>query len=242
MKPQLTKKLEPPKQRTVDWNDSYYLTATYIPDKTGTFKINFHTEIINIEQLTMGIEALEAAEEGDRVTISLQSCGGNVDASGGFIHAMEKCKAPIHIIASGGIHSAGTHILLQADSFELSRNFNSLIHNGSAGSVGNLNEYFPKAEFDKKFLYDYYKEIYTGFLTPKEFEDMWNGLNIWLNAEQWLERSEMRNEYFKKETDKLIKAYEKANKPARKPRNKIKVTPTSMPLEEEQMIALVSGK
>lgn len=47
MKPQLTKKLEPPKQRTVDWDDSYYLTATYIPDKTGTFKINFHTEIIN---------------------------------------------------------------------------------------------------------------------------------------------------------------------------------------------------
>ena len=223
MKPKFTKIIEPPKQRTIDYDDSYYLTATFVPDKTGTFKINFHTQIINIEQLTAGIEALEAAEEGDRVVISLQSCGGNVDASGGFIHAMEKCQAPIHIIASGGIHSAGTHILLQADSFELSRNFNSLIHNGSCGSGGNLNEYFPKAEFDKKFLYDYYKEIYAGFLTPKEFEDMWNGKNIWLNAEEWMERSEKRNEYFKQEHEKMVKAMNKANRPPRKSRKKPEV-------------------
>ena len=203
-----------------DYQDTNRITVSYCPDKTGTFKINFHAPVISMEQITMGIEALEAAEEGDKVVISLQSCGGNVDVSGGFIHAMEKCKCPIHIVASGGVHSAGTHILLQADTFELARNFNSLIHNGSSGSFGNLNEYFVKSDFDRDFLYEYYKEIYSGFLTDKEFEEMWEGKNFWLDAEQWCDRAEARNEWFKKETEKFIKAAEAALKPPKKPRNK----------------------
>lgn len=206
------------KSNNYEYSDNYRLTVSYSPDKSGTFKINFHTEIVNMEQLSMGIEALEAAEEDDRVVISLQSCGGNVDAAGGFIQAMQKCKCPIHIIASGGIHSAGTHILLEADSFELARNFNSLIHNGSTGFGGNLNEVFPMAKFNEKFLYDYYKEIYLGFLSESEFESMWKGEQIWLDAEGWMERAEQRNEFFKAEMEKFNKAVAKLSKPVRKPR------------------------
>lgn len=206
-----------------EYEDTNRITVSYTPSKFGTFKINFHAPVISMEQVTMGIEALEAAEEEDMVVISLQSCGGNVDVSGGFIHAMEKCKCPIHIIASGGVHSAGTHILLQADSFELARNFNSLIHNGSSGAWGNINEYHAKSDFDKKFLYDYYKEIYSGFLSEEEFDGMMRGDNLWLDAQQWLERSELRNEWYKKETEKILKAAEKANKPVRKPRKKLEV-------------------
>jgi ATP-dependent protease ClpP protease subunit len=218
-----------------EYQDNNRVTVAYMPDKTGTFKINFHAPIISMEQVTMGIEALEAAEEGDRVVISLQSCGGSVDVSGGFIHAMEKCACPIHIVASGGVHSAGTHILLQADSFELSRNFNSLIHNGSSGSYGNLNEYHAKSDFDKKFLYDYYKEIYSGFLSDKEFEDMMLGKNIWLDAPMWLERYEQRNEWFKAQ----VKKFEKANKP-KSPRKK-KITAPQYNPEDVAFKGLETG-
>jgi ATP-dependent protease ClpP protease subunit len=201
-----------------EYQDNNRITVSYTPNKTGVFKINFHAPVISMEQVTMGIEALEAAEEEDQVVISLQSCGGNVDVSGGFIHAMEKCACPIHIVASGGVHSAGTHILLQADSFELSRNFNSLIHNGSSGSFGNLNEYHAKSDFDKTFLYEYYKEIYSGFLSDKEFDEMMLGKNIWLDAQSWMERSEKRNDWFKEQVEKFEKAAQKALKPPKKPR------------------------
>lgn len=223
MKPNLKQQLVNKPQNahaSSEYEDTNRITVSYTPSKFGTFKINFHAPVISMEQVTMGIEALEAAEEEDLVIISLQSCGGNVDVSGGFIHAMEKCKCPIHIIASGGVHSAGTHILLQADSFELARNFNSLIHNGSAGSWGNINEYHAKSDFDKKFLYDYYKEIYSGFLTEEEFDGMMRGDNLWLDAEQWMIRSESRNEWYKKETEKIMKAVDKASKTPRKPRKK----------------------
>jgi len=203
-----------------EYQDNNRITVSYTPNKTGVFKINFHAPVISMEQVTMGIEALEAAEEEDQVVISLQSCGGNVDVSGGFIHAMEKCACPIHIVASGGVHSAGTHILLQADSFELSRNFNSLIHNGSSGSFGNLNEYHAKSDFDKKFLYEYYKEIYSGFLSDQEFDEMMLGKNIWLDAQGWMERSEQRNAWYKEQVEKLEKAAQKALKKPSKPRKK----------------------
>ncbi len=202
------------------YQDTNRVTVSYTPNKNGVFKINFHAPVISMEQVTMGIEALEAAEEGDQVVISLQSCGGSVDVSGGFIHAMEKCACPIHIVASGGVHSAGTHILLQADSFELSRNFNSLIHNGSSGSFGNLNEYHAKSDFDKKFLYEYYKEIYSGFLSDQEFDEMMLGKNIWLDAQGWMERSEQRNAWYKEQVEKLEKAAQKALKKPSKPRKK----------------------
>lgn len=208
------------KSNSDDYQDSNRITVSYTPNKNGVFKINFHAPVISMEQITMGIEALEAAEEEDQVVISLQSCGGNVDVSGGFIHAMEKCACPIHIIASGGVHSAGTHILLQADSFELSRNFNSLIHNGSSGSWGNLNEYHAKSDFDKTFLHQYYKEIYSGFLTDAEFEEMMLGKNIWLDGQQWMERSEARNQWYKDEMEKFEKAAQKALKAPSKPRTK----------------------
>lgn len=208
MKQQLINRVDN-KSNTYDYSDNYGLTVSYTSDKTGTFKINFHTEIVNMEQLTMGIDALEIAEKGDRVVISLQSCGGNVDAAGGFIQAMHNCRAPIHVIASGGIHSAATHILLEANSFELARNFNSLIHNGSMGVGGNLNEVFPMAKFNEKFLYSYYKDIYTGFLSDAEFESMWNGAQIWLDADGWMERTENREAFFEAEMEKFNKAAEK---------------------------------
>lgn len=207
------------KSNSDDYFDENKITVRYTPSEYGVFKINFHAPVISMEQVALGIEALEAAEEGDKVIISLQSCGGSVDVSGGFIHAMRKCAAPIHFVASGGCHSAATHILLEADSFELARNFNSLIHNGASGSFGNLNEYHAKSDFDKDFLYDYYKEIYEGFLTEVEFEEMMMGKNIWLDASQWCERYEARNEFFKREQEKYEKAAKKALKQPKKPSN-----------------------
>ena len=187
--------------------------VNFIPHRSGTYRIEIDAGIDDVSQFSTAIQALDMAKEEDEVEIHLQSPGGNVDACGAFLHALRKCRAPIHMVASGGVHSAGTHILLEADSFELAEGFNSLIHNGSSGSVGNINEYHAKSDFDKVFIFDHYRSIYEGFLTEDEFKGMMRGDNIWLNAEQWHDRAMKRSEYFKAK-------FEKLTKPARKTRAK----------------------
>lgn len=195
------------------YDDSYVkeFNVAYIPHKSGTYRIEIDDQIESISQFSSAIQVLQMAKEEDEVEIHLQCNGGNVDACGAFLHAMRKCEAHIHTVATGGCHSAATHILLQSHSFELSDNFNSLIHCGSTGSIGNLNEYNSKTAFDRDFIANMYRDIYVGFLTDEEIENMLLGQDIWLDAKGWLDRYNKRNEYF-------AAIVEAANKPTKKPR------------------------
>lgn len=187
--------------------------VAYVPHKSGTYRIEIDDQINSISQFSTAIQVLEMAKPDDDVEICLQSNGGSVDACGAFLHAMKKCEAHIHVIATGGCHSAATHILLHAHSFELSDNFNSLIHCGSTGTVANLNEYNAKTAFDRNFIANMYRNIYEGFLTEDEIDRMLLGQDIWLDAKGWVERYNARNEYFKAKQ-------EAAAKPPKKPRKK----------------------
>jgi len=204
---------------------SYYLdepkeyNVSFIPQRNGTYRIEVDSGIESVSQFSTAISALGMAKEDDMVEIHLQCPGGNVDASGAFLHAIYKCQAPVHVVASGGTHSAATHILLAADSFELADNFNSLIHNGSAGAYGNLNEYHSKSDFDKEFLRKQYADIYEGFLTTEEFDGVMRGDQIWLNAQQWCDRVLSRVEYFKQKDADMV-AQRETEQPPTKPKKK----------------------
>lgn len=168
----------------------------YTPHRSGTYRIEIDDEICSVNQFSTAIQVLENAKDEDEVVIMLQTPGGSVNAGEAFIHAMRKCAAPIHIVATGGVHSMGTHILMEADSLELSHGFNALLHCGSDGAYGGVNEYRVKAAFDAKFRERQFRESYEGFLSEEEIQAMLDGKDIWLDAEGWLERAMKRSEYF----------------------------------------------
>lgn len=111
--------------------------VTYTPIRAGVFNIYLFDVIQSARQFIYAIEALQAAGENDLVIIHLSTDGGSLDATDTFLTAMRDCPARIVVNASGGVHSAGTVILLEADEFTLSKNFNALLHNGACGSGGN---------------------------------------------------------------------------------------------------------
>lgn len=186
--------------------------VSYIPHKSGTYRIELDDDIEKTSQFSTAILALEAAKEEDDVEIHLQCNGGNMNATDALIHAMRKCPAHIHIIATGGCHSAATHILLEATSFELSDSFNACLHCGQDGAYGNANEYRIKSAFDAEFRVRKFKESYAGFLTEKEIDDMLNGADIWLDAAGWVERYTKRNEYIAKKVAAIQKSQRRASR------------------------------
>lgn len=178
--------------------------VTYLPHRTGTFKINLFDAIQSAEQFTFALQALEAADEENDVEIHLQCVGGSLGATDAFIHAMRKCRGHIHTIATGGCHSAATMILLESDSFELSSGFHSLVHCGSTGNCGNLNEYLAQTEFDKKFIPEIFRRTYEGFLSTEEIDALLKGQDMWLDGDQWVERFNSRNAYITAKRDALL--------------------------------------
>lgn len=191
----------------------------YIPERAGRWIIDLYGPISSAEQFIPAIRILEAADEDNPVVINLQTPGGSLDATDALIHAMRKCKGHIHIVATGGVHSCGTLILMEADSFELSENFNSLIHCGSLGTGRiNLNEYVSQTVFASKWMPNVFRKAYEGFLTEEELEAMIMGQDMWLDADEWMSRWNMRNDYFKAKIDE-------ANKPKKKPRVKKEKSP-----------------
>lgn len=211
----------------------------FIPHKSGTYRIEIDDTLHSVSQFSTAIQVLENAKEDDEVVIYLQTCGGSVHAGEAFIHALRKCAAPVHMVATGGVHSMGTQILLEADSIELSYGFNACIHCGSDGAGGNVNEYVTKAKFDIGFRDKQFREAYEGFLSEKELDAMLDGKDIWLDAEGWMKRALVRNEYFRNKMEAMIEAEDAAiideieaaeqdNKPAKKPRkSRVKAVDTS---------------
>jgi ATP-dependent protease ClpP protease subunit len=182
-------------------SNSYYgyskpeeFPVSYIPHKAGTYRIEIDGAIEEVSQFSTAIMVLDKATEEDRVEIYLSDCpGGSVNAGGALIHAIRKCLAPIHMTVSGGCHSMASQILLEAQSFELAENFNSLIHNGSDGAYGNVNEYMAKAKFDEVFRTKQFREAYKYFLTQEEIDEVLEGKNLWIDAQMWCDRFEHKN-------------------------------------------------
>lgn len=187
----------------------------YIPHRSGTYRIEISGEIEHVDQFSTAIQVLEQAKEDDDVVVYLQTNGGSVDAGEAFIHALRKCAAPIHMVATGGVHSMGTHLLMEADSFELSNGFHALVHCGSNGAYGTAYEYQAKSAFDADFRVRQFREAYEGMFSEREINDILAGKDYWLDGPQWCERAMKRSEYFKDKFEKQMKAQTKKPRKSR---------------------------
>jgi len=168
---------------------------SYESHKSGTYNIYLFGQIESPSQFIGALEVMRNASENDEVVIHLQSCGGSLDATDTFLQGMQECEAPIFCKASGGCHSAASIILLAADSFQLSDNFSSLLHNGSTGSMGKFSDYRSETAFTSKWMEKVMRNAYEGFLNEVEIENLIKGVDIWLDSEEWVQRHNNRNEY-----------------------------------------------
>jgi ATP-dependent protease ClpP protease subunit len=166
---------------------------SYTPMRSGIFNIYLFGEIEDASQFIPAIEVLDQASENDEVVIHLSTPGGSVDATDTFINAMRGTEAHVVARATGGVHSAGTIILLNAPEFILSENFHCLIHNGSTGAWGKFSDYKAQVKHQEGFMENVLRKTYAGFLTDAEIEALIEGKDFWFNAAEFGQRHERRN-------------------------------------------------
>lgn len=197
--------------------------VTYTPVRSGIFNIYLFGEIVDARQFISAIEVLQAASKDDVVVIHLSTNGGSLDATDTFLAEMHDCEAKIIVKASGGVHSAGSVILMYADEFYLSENFNCLIHNGSTGAGGKFSDFRAQAKHTQAYMEKVMRKTYAGFLTEEELEALLDGKDYWLDAAEFAERFDNRQKYLAarmEEAEEAVKTLMQEKKPAPKKRKK----------------------
>lgn len=181
--------------------------VTYTPLNSGVFNIYLFGVIEDATQFISAIEVLQQATEMDKVVIHLSTDGGSLDATDTFLTAMRDCEAHIVVKASGGVHSAGTVILLNADEFFLSENFNALIHNGSCGAGGKFSDFRLQAAATQRYMESVMHSAYSGFLSDEEIEQLLDGKDFWMDGDEFAQRFEARNEILREQMEAAQEQY-----------------------------------
>lgn len=175
--------------------------VSYVPSSKGTYHVFLFGEIEDAQQFQEAIEVMYVAGEGDVVVIHLSTNGGSVDATDTFIAAMRKCEARVVVEATGGVHSAGTIILMNAPEFRLSQGFNALLHNGSTGAYGKTSDAKVHSKFEFERMDELARQTYRGFLTEEEIAQLIAGKDFIIGPEEWIMRWKERQEYLKLELE-----------------------------------------
>lgn len=188
------------KEERVIWDEavpvvkSGFHTDAYICDGIGEPFI--YAELCHI---------LRKAEQGETVTLHINTPGGMIDSAFMLIDAIKTSKAGVTAHLTGTVASAGTMISLACDKLVVADHTSFMIHNYSAGMMGKGHEMKARQEFTDKSLNEAFKEFYRGFLSNDEMEEVIDGKDMWMGKKEVLERWNSRVDLLSGKTiDKLL--------------------------------------
>ena len=157
------------------------------------YQIQIFGPIEETEQFSDALMAFNLANEDDEVTILLCSPGGNVLATQTFISEMQRCKAHVHVKASGECASCSAMILASSETFEVDPNITILFHTVKTGTWGCLQDSIEDIEFQKKVLDRWMKQTLAGLFSAEELDSIIVGKKEFLmTADEFLDRSDLR--------------------------------------------------
>lgn len=160
---------------------------------TNSIEIYILGEIHSPDCYTAEFQAINSAEEGDEITVYINSVGGNLLTAYQFYVALNRTKAEVFISVEGDCISAATLLLVCANYFFIASHARFMFHTYRTGVYGKSHEIDAAVEHDKEWRIGLFAEIYQGFLTDKEIKKCLDGHDLYLTAEQVSERLENMN-------------------------------------------------
>lgn len=152
------------------------------------------------------LHRIDTLQEGDLLEVYIDTVGGNLDGCIAIIDAIENTAAEVIGFLKNKAYSAGSAIALSCPSLNISPNARMMIHSWHGGFGGKNNEIVSDYEFNTKYLANWFEGVYKHFLTAKEIQEVAQGRDIYLNADEILERLERKNNILQKEIKKTQKA------------------------------------
>lgn len=134
------------------------------------------------------ITIMDIAEECDEVHLFINTPGGSLDTTISIIHAMARCKAHIVTHADGQVASAGTLLFLAGSNYVVYPYAHCMFHDGSAGSIGKINENLKNMISTTNLIRRLCYDIYFPFFSHEEIDEILEGKDYYCDADEMVER------------------------------------------------------
>lgn len=172
---------------------------SWVEPTAHTYHIRIDRDIEEVSRFQEEILQIRQATENDRVHLYINSNGGYLSTLGSILSAIEQSSATICCELELDAHSAASFIFLSGDEFIISDNASMMIHElqgGVGGTTANTKKQVDHlAKQNEKLIRKYYKH----FLTKEEIENVLKGQEIYLDADEIMERLKKRKELFDEE-------------------------------------------
>ena len=147
-----------------------------------TYHFYIHGEIGDSDEYVDLLDTLYTAGETDIIMIHLNTPGGYLNTAVEIIHAIAQCKATVITCADGQVASAGSLIFFAGHTFLIGEFCEVMLHDGSGGNIGKINENLKSAEFTAQRLSHIYHTVYGRFFEHSEVEAVLDGKDLYLNS------------------------------------------------------------
>lgn len=136
------------------------------------------------------VHALRYADEGQEVTIHINSPGGNLNSCMSIINAMEASKANITTVVDGEAASAAAMIWLAGHEKVLaSRHTVVMLHGAGCGfGYSKTADIINTTQATNRIVESLLDDLAVGFLTDEEREDIRKGVDVYLTGTEIMER------------------------------------------------------
>lgn len=140
------------------------------------------------------LNAIESLGQDDAVLIKIDSPGGYLGSAMQIINAIQQTDAQVHVQIDGMAASAASLIALAAPSVSVAPYSSMMVHSASFGSAGIQSNVVTHSAFVDNQVKQIMKDIYSDFLTDKEFAEVMLGAELWFSSDEIIERLEKRAE------------------------------------------------
>lgn len=144
---------------------------------------------------------LRGVEEHDGVIIRINSPGGRFDIAAQIVNAIRECQGSVVAVLEQECASAATLVFLACSQWQVQPWAEMMIHNASYGAWGKAHEVSSRVRSTDDRMSKVLREVYDGFLSEEEIEDVLKGQDIYLTAEDIESRLESVIEIRSQEDD-----------------------------------------
>jgi ATP-dependent Clp protease protease subunit len=134
------------------------------------------------------IDALYQGKANETIVLHLNTPGGRLDITMQIINAMRVSDANVVTVADGMVASAGSLLLFASENIGISPYSYVMMHDGSEGVGGKLNENAKQVLFSQKLMRKLAFDIYKPFFSDEEIEAVLEGKDLWLMSDEVEER------------------------------------------------------
>ena len=162
----------------VNENGQSYNIVDYFLSETIENKSDYHDFL----------RAINATSQYDEIHIHINNYGGDLDAAIQMYHSLVRSGAKIVVYIEGACMSAATVVMMTADEIEFCPWSSIMIHAYSGGDIGKYQEIQSASQFHKEWFSNFMNDVYGDFLTKKELAQVLGGKDLWLNADDAMNR------------------------------------------------------